>query len=61
MIDEQCCKTCIYWKPTKYLKAFGDCESPKPFWVVLDNQDYITHKDSGSACVMYKKDQNEGN
>ena len=57
-MTEVCCETCIFWKPTKYIKAHGDCTCPLPFWV---DTEYISWKKEGKACAMYREDQDEGN
>ena len=57
---KQTCETCVYWTlDHPFLKDYGTCLAPVPFWVEKEGEE-ITYKLSGGAsCDCYVED-NEG-
>ena len=54
------CKECIYWKQSMYVKSFGDCLAPVPFWVFRnDDIDDVTHYAEGINCTMFHEDESD--
>lgn len=59
----QICETCIYWKPIKTIKDYGDCGVPLPYWInIYDlNLDYMPWRGMGTNCATYTPEQDEEN